>query len=51
MSFFDRTGSESLGGSSRSSGEWTLLVLGLIVTIVGLVYVTVLARRGLAELK
>ena len=44
-------GSESLGGSSRSSGEWSLLVLGLIVTIVGLVYVTVLARRGLAELK
>ena len=44
-------GAETLGGSSRSPIEWTLLVLGLVVTIVALVYVTVLARRGLAELE
>ena len=44
-------GAETLGGSSRSPVEWALLVLGLVVTIVALVYVTVLARRGLAELE
>ena len=41
----------ALEGSSRSPVEWGLLVLGLVVTIVALVYVTVLARRGLAELQ
>ena len=44
-------GAETLGGSSRSPVEWALLVTGLVVTIVALVYVTVLARRGLAELE
>ena len=44
-------GAETLGGSSRSSVEWTLLVLGLVVTIAAVAYVTVLARRELAELE
>jgi uncharacterized membrane protein YdjX (TVP38/TMEM64 family) len=44
-------GAETLGGSSRSPVEWALLVLGLVITVVALVYVTVLARRGLAELE
>jgi len=44
-------GAETLGGSSRSPVEWALLVVGLLVTIVALVYVTVLARRELAELE
>ena len=44
-------GAESLEASGRSSVEWTLLVLGLTVTIGALVYVTVLARRGLAALE
>ncbi len=42
-------GAETFGGSNRSQVEWGLLVLGLVVTIVAIAYVTVLARRGLAE--
>ena len=42
-------GAETLGGSNRSQVAWGLLVLGLLGTIVAIAYVTVLARRGLAE--
>ena len=41
-------GAETLDGSNWNPVEW-LLVLGLVVTIVAIAYVTVLARRGLAE--
>ena len=44
-------GGETLGGSSRSLVEWALLVLGLAVTLIAIAYVTVLARRELAELE
>ena len=44
-------GAETLGSSGRNPVEWALLVLGLLVTIVALVYVTVLARRELADLE
>ncbi len=49
--YFGYVGAEAVGGSSRSSVEWALLVLGLGVTIVAIAYVTILARRGLAELE
>ena len=42
-------GAETLDGSNWNPVEWGLLVLGLVVTIVAIAYVTVLARRGLAE--
>ena len=44
-------GAETVGGNSRDSVEWALLLLGLVVTIIAIAYVTVLARRGLAELE
>ena len=44
-------GAEAVGGSGRNPVEWALLVMGLVVTIVAIAYVTVLARRGLAELE
>ena len=44
-------GAETIGGSGRSLIEWALLLLGLAVTIIAIVYVTVLARRELAELE
>lgn len=44
-------GAETLGGSNRNPVEWILLVMGLVVTILALLYITVLARRGLAELE
>ncbi|MBI2923874.1 MAG: VTT domain-containing protein [Planctomycetes bacterium] len=37
------------GGGSRSAGQWALLVVGLIATIVVTVYVTRLARKAIAE--
>jgi uncharacterized membrane protein YdjX (TVP38/TMEM64 family) len=43
-------GAETLGGSDRTAVEWVLLGLGLAVTIAGVVYVGVLARRALAEI-
>ena len=45
------SGAETVGGSSRGTVEWALLLLGLVVTIGAIAYVTVLARRGLAELE
>ena len=44
-------GAETIGGSSRSLVEWALLLLGLVVTMLAIAYVTVLARRELAELE
>ena len=44
-------GAEAFGGSSRNPVEWAMLVMGLVVTIIAIAYVTVLARRGLAELE
>lgn len=44
-------GAETIGGSSRSLVEWALLLLGLVVTLLAIAYVTVLARRELAELE
>ena len=44
-------GAETIGGSGRSLIEWALLLLGLAVTMLAIVYVTVLARRELAELE
>ena len=44
-------GAETVGGSSRSSVEWALLVLGLVATIIAVAYIAALARRGLAELE
>ena len=41
-------GTESLGGRSRTPGEWTLLLIGLLATVVAAIYVTRLARRALA---
>ena len=43
-------GAGTLAGASRSPVEWTLLGLGLAVTLIAIAYVTVLARRALAEL-
>ena len=43
-------GTETLGGSSRSVAQWTLLGVGLTATILAAVYFTVLARRALATL-
>ena len=37
------------GGSSASLGQWALLVVGLLATIVVTAYVTRLARRALAQ--
>ncbi len=44
-------GAEALGGSTRARVEWVLLVVGLGATVAAVVYVTVLARRSLAELE
>ena len=44
-------GGETIGGSSRSLVEWGLLLLGLVVTLIAIAYVTGLARRELAELE
>ena len=44
-------GAETVAGSSRDPVEWALLLLGLVATIIAIAYVTVLARRGLAELE
>ena len=44
-------GAETMGGSSRSLVEWALLLLGLVVTLIAIAYVTVLARRELAKLE
>ena len=44
-------GAEAVGGGSRNPVEWALLVVGLVVTIIAIAYLTVLARRGLAELE
>lgn len=44
-------GAETIGGGGRSPVEWALLLLGLVVTMLAIAYVTVLARRELAELE
>jgi uncharacterized membrane protein YdjX (TVP38/TMEM64 family) len=44
-------GAETMGGSSRSLVEWALLLLGLVVTLIAIAYVTVLTRRELAKLE
>ena len=44
-------GAEMLGQSSRGRLEWGLIVVGLLLTLGALVYLTLLARRGLAELQ
>ena len=44
-------GAETMGGSSRSLVEWALLLLGLVVTLIAIAYVTVLVRRELAKLE
>ena len=44
-------GAETIGGSSRGPVEWAMLLLGLVVTMLAIAYVTVLARRELAELE
>ena len=47
--YLEYVGAETLGGDARSTAEWTLLGLGLAATIVATVYVTLLARRALAQ--
>ena len=37
------------GGSSKTPGEWTLLALGLLATIVVTIYVTKIAKRALSQ--
>jgi uncharacterized membrane protein YdjX (TVP38/TMEM64 family) len=37
------------GGASRSPGQWALLVIGLLATIVVTVYVTRIARKAIKE--
>lgn len=49
--YLGHLGAETLGGSNRNPVEWILLIMGLVVTILALLYVSVLARRGLAELE
>jgi uncharacterized membrane protein YdjX (TVP38/TMEM64 family) len=49
--YFGYVGAETMGGSSRSLVEWALLLLGLVVTLIAIAYVTVLARRELATLE
>ncbi len=44
-------GAEALGGTARARVEWVLLVVGLAATVGAAVYVTVLARRSVAELE
>jgi uncharacterized membrane protein YdjX (TVP38/TMEM64 family) len=44
-------GAETIGGSGRDPVEWAMLILGLVVTLIGIAYVAVLARRELAELE
>ena len=43
-------GVETLGGEARTAAEWTVLLLGLAVTVAAVAYVTVLARRALDEM-
>ena len=43
-------GVETLGGRGRSPVEWTLLGIGVAATLLAAVYVTVLARRALAQI-
>ncbi|MDX1631446.1 MAG: VTT domain-containing protein [Thermoanaerobaculia bacterium] len=43
------TGAAVTGGRDRTPGEWVLLGIGLLATIAVTVYVTILARRKLAE--
>lgn len=43
-------GAETLGGDGRTTVEWALLGLGLAVTVAVVAYVSVLARRALAEI-
>ena len=42
---------ETLGGCGRSPVEWILLGLGVAATLAATIYVTVLGRRALAELR
>ena len=43
-------GAEAVAGRARSPAEWTLILAGLAATIAGIVYITRLARRSLAEI-
>ncbi|MCY4505565.1 MAG: VTT domain-containing protein [Acidobacteria bacterium] len=43
-------GFETLGGETRTTAEWGVLVFGLAVTVAAVAYVTVLARRALDEM-
>ena len=43
-------GFETLGGETRTTAEWGVLLFGLAVTVAAVAYVTVLARRALDEM-
>ena len=43
-------GAEAVAGRVRSPAEWALILAGLAATIAGIVYITRLARRSLAEI-
>ena len=43
-------GAEAVAGRARSPAEWVLILAGLAATIAGIVYITRLARRSLAEI-
>ncbi len=43
-------GAEAVAGRARSPAEWALILAGLAATIAGIVYITRLARRSLAEI-
>ena len=44
-------GAETIGGETRNIIEWGVLVLGLAVTILTVIYVTILARRALTGIE
>ena len=43
-------GAEAVAGRARSPAEWALILAGLAATVGGVVYLTRLARRALAEI-
>ncbi|MCY4027298.1 MAG: VTT domain-containing protein [Acidobacteria bacterium] len=43
-------GAEAVAGRARNPAEWALILAGLAATIAGIVYITRLARRSLAEI-
>jgi len=44
-------GAETIGGETRNVIEWGVLVLGLSVTVLTVIYVTILARRALTGIE